>query len=142
MIRRPNHTDFSTIERPFFMESILNELGTTSSAKDELQEIFQTRDINITPKPRKMIKEFVRVAGGSNAVVLDFFAGSGTTGHAVMELNKEDVGKRRFILVTNNENNICREITYERLKRVIYKENYKENLTYYRVEAIHEKKNQ
>ena len=136
MMKRPNHTGFSSPEQPFFMESILNELGTTSSAKDELHEIFQTRDISITPKPRKMIKEFVRVAGGSNAIILDFFAGSGTTGHAVMDLNKEDGGKRKFILVTNNENNICIDITYERLKRVIYKDNYTENLKYFKIESI------
>lgn len=54
-----------------------------------------------------------------DALVLDFFAGSGTTGHAVLELNKEDRGQRRFILCTNNENKICEEVTYERLKRVI-----------------------
>jgi len=136
MIRRPNHSDYKTPEQPFYLESILNEIGTTSSAKDELYEIFGSRDIDVTPKPRKMIKEFMRVAAGPNAIILDFFAGSGTTGHAVMDLNKEDGGKRRFILVTNNENNICIDITYERLKRVIYKDNYTENLKYFKIESI------
>jgi len=54
-----------------------------------------------------------------NAVVLDFFAGSGTTGHAVLQLNKEDNGKRCFILCTNNENNIAEEVCYPRIKRVV-----------------------
>ncbi|MCP6719393.1 MAG: site-specific DNA-methyltransferase [Patescibacteria group bacterium] len=135
MKRRPNHSDFGKPEQLFYMETILNEIGTTSSAKDELNEIFGTRDISITPKPRKMIKEFVRVAAGPNAIILDFFAGSGTTGHAVMDLNKEDGGKRKFILVTDNENNICIEITYERLKRAIYKDNFTENLKYLRIES-------
>jgi adenine-specific DNA-methyltransferase len=54
-----------------------------------------------------------------DALVLDFFAGSGTTGHAVLELNKRDGGNRKFILCTNNENNICEEITYKRLRGVI-----------------------
>jgi adenine-specific DNA-methyltransferase len=54
-----------------------------------------------------------------HAVVLDFFAGSGTTGHAVLELNREDDGQRQFILCTNNENNICEEVTYPRIERVI-----------------------
>ena len=54
-----------------------------------------------------------------NAIILDFFAGSGTTGHAVMQLNKEDNGKRSFILCTNNENKIAEKVTYERIKRVI-----------------------
>ena len=54
-----------------------------------------------------------------NAIILDFFAGSGTTGHAVMKLNNSDGGSRRFILCTNNENNICRKICYPRLKNII-----------------------
>ena len=52
-------------------------------------------------------------------MVLDFFAGSGTTAQAVLELNKEDSGSRRFILCTNNENNICREVTYQRIKSIL-----------------------
>ena len=54
-----------------------------------------------------------------NSIILDFFAGSGTTLHATMQLNAEDGGKRKCILVTNNENKICEEVTYERNKRVI-----------------------
>jgi len=54
-----------------------------------------------------------------NAIILDFFAGSGTTGHSVLELNKQDGGNRQFILCTNNENNICEEVTYTRIKKVI-----------------------
>ena len=53
-----------------------------------------------------------------NARILDFYAGSGTTGHAVMELNKEDDGKRTYTLVTNNENNIGYDVCYERLYRI------------------------
>ena len=67
---------------------------------------------------------------------LTFFAGSGTTGHAVMKLNAEDGGNRKFILCTNNENNICREVTYERIKRVIDKEGYSASLKYYRVDLF------
>ena len=52
-------------------------------------------------------------------IILDFFSGSATTAHAVMQLNAEDGGHRKCILVTNNENNICEEVTYERNKRVI-----------------------
>lgn len=68
--------------------------------------------------------------------ILDFFAGSGTTGHAVMKLNAEDGGSRKFILCTNNENNICRDVTYERIKRVIDKENYKASLKYFKVDFV------
>ncbi len=59
------------------------------------------------------------VGNKPNAKVLDFFAGSGTTGHAVLELNKEDGGNRQFILCTNNENKIAEEVTYPRVKKVI-----------------------
>ena len=52
-------------------------------------------------------------------LILDFFAGSGTTGHAVLEMNREDGLNREFILITNNENHICEEITYQRLKTVL-----------------------
>ncbi len=63
-----------------------------------------------------------------NGIVLDFFAGSGTTGKAVMEFNKTIDNPLAFILCTNNENNICRDVTYERIKRVIDKENYEASL--------------
>jgi len=59
------------------------------------------------------------VHSNDDAVILDFFAGSGTTGHAVMQLNKEDEGRRQFILVTNNENNIAEDVTYSRIRKVI-----------------------
>ena len=68
-----------------------------------------------------MIKDFLQLSTFNSqfSTVLDFFAGSGTTGHAVLKLNAEDGGHRKFILCTNNENNICRDITYQRLKTAI-----------------------
>lgn len=69
-------------------------------------------------KPVELLK-FLISFHSKDAVVLDFFAGSGTTGHAILELNKEDGGNRQFILCTNNENNICQDITYQRLNKVI-----------------------
>ncbi|MGL5590572.1 MAG: site-specific DNA-methyltransferase [Metamycoplasmataceae bacterium] len=72
------------------------------------------------PKPKNLIKFILKtISSNKNAVILDFFAGSGTTGHAVMELNREDEGNRKFILVTNNENNIAHNVTYERFHRII-----------------------
>lgn len=76
------------------------------------------------------------VAQRKKTTILDFFAGSGTTGHAVMKLNAEDGGNRKFILCTNNENNICRDVTYERIKRVIAKEDYKASLKYFKVDYL------
>ena len=77
--------------------------------------------INFTyAKPVNLVKYLITIANKANDItVLDCFAGSGTTAHAVLSLNKEDGGRRRFILCTNNENNICERITYERLKKVI-----------------------
>jgi len=72
-------------------------------------------------KPLRLIKQLIDSVtsnDNSNITVLDFFAGSGTTGHAVAQLNAEDGGKRRYILCTNNENNICEEVTYQRLKNI------------------------
>ncbi|WP_270989610.1 DNA methyltransferase [Campylobacter helveticus] len=92
-------------------------------------------------KPKRLIKDLLKLAttpannggGGGNSphslnyepeIILDFFAGSGTTAHAVMELNREDGGKRQCILVTNNEENIAHDVTAKRLKRIMSGECY------------------
>lgn len=85
----------------------------------DLKKIFGEDSPFDYPKSVSLIQYLCSIATDTNSTVLDFFAGSGTTLHAVMQLNKEDGGKRQCILVTNNENNICREVTYERNKRVI-----------------------
>ncbi len=72
------------------------------------------------PKSINTVLDCLRaVVKSPSAIVLDFFAGSGTTGHAVLEMNKQDGGNRQFILCTNNENRICEEVTYPRIKKVI-----------------------
>ena len=111
------------------------DVGTTRSAMSEIKEIFGTNAFS-TPKPIGLIERTLRLLTKTDATVLDFFAGSGTTGHAVMKLNAEDGGNRKFILCTNNENNICRDITYERIKRVIEKEGYTASLKYYKIDYI------
>ena len=73
---------------------------------------------NSGKKPIKLIKQYLEYFKEKDITILDFFAGSGTTGHAVMQLNKEDGGNRKYILCTNNENNICEEITYQRLQNI------------------------
>ncbi len=88
------------------------------------------------PKPLEFIVELLRASTSDNSLIVDFFAGSGTTGEAAMLLNKETRGNRRFILCTNNENGICREVTYERIKRVIDKEGYTASIKYYRVDYV------
>lgn len=71
------------------------------------------------PKDEEIIQNIFSFSSSKDSIILDFFAGSGTTLHATMLLNAEDGGRRQCILVTNNENNICEEVTYERNKRVI-----------------------
>lgn len=84
-----------------------------------LKEIIDN-DIEFNnPKNSNMIKYLISLMPNKSAIVLDFFAGSGTTAQAVLELNNEDGGNRKFILCTNNENNICEDITYQRIKTVI-----------------------
>lgn len=94
------------------------KVGSTRTAKMELSNIVQ-QFIFSYPKPTSLILFIEKIASDKDSLILDFFAGSGTTLHATMQLNAEDGGHRQCILVTNNENNICEEVTYERNKRVI-----------------------
>ena len=87
-------------------------------------------------KPVRLLKEIIYSAAKQNSTILDFFAGSGTTGHAVMKLNAEDGGRRKFILCANNENNICRGITYRRIKNVIENDKYTASLKYFKVDFV------
>ena len=91
-------------------------------------------------KPIKLIKQLLELQNNKDSIILDFFAGSGSTAQAVLELNKEDGGNRKFILCTNNENNICENITYKRIQNVINGygkyEPLKANLKYYRCTYI------
>ncbi len=88
---------------------------------DDMNNITKEGDIKFPngKKPKRLIKDILKLMNNKSAFILDFFAGSGTTGQAVMELNEEDGGNRKFILVTNNENNIALNVTRERLYRVI-----------------------
>lgn len=117
-------------------ESWWDEHGLNADATQELKNIFGVAKVFTHPKPTKLIQDILKMSCDKKAIILDFFAGSGTTGHAVMKLNAEDCGLRRFILCTNNENNICKDVTYERLKRVIEKEKYVESLKYYKIDYI------
>lgn len=117
------------------VDTLWNDLPQNTAGSGELEMIMGRPNTFDNPKPTDLIKRCLEISN-KNAVCLDFFAGSGTTGHAVMKLNAEDGGKRKFILCTNNENNICRDVTYERIKRVIEKEDYKASLKYYKVDFV------
>lgn len=90
----------------------------TADGNNELESILGGHFFD-NPKPSSLIKTFLNMNRNKKSIVLDFFAGSGTTAQAVMELNEEDGGNRRFILCTNNENNIATDICRERIYRVI-----------------------
>ena len=120
---------------PFWSHLPAKDAGTAQNGKDELNTIMERAVGFDTVKPVSLIRSLAYHLP-NNITLLDFFAGSGTTGHAVMKLNAEDGGSRRFILCTNNENDICRDITYERIRRVIDKEGYEASLKYYKVEYI------
>lgn len=122
------------------------EYSSTAYGTNLLKDIFAELQIFSYPKSLYAVIDSILVMSeNKEAVVLDFFAGSGTTGHAVLELNKQDGGNRKFILCTNNENKIAEEVTYERLKRVIkgYKNKKGEkvaglggNLSYYKTDLV------
>lgn len=113
----PRLKTFQYEEKEYYMESILSGVGTSSSAKDEIESILGSRDIFDTPKPEKLIKELLRVSTKRDSIILDSFAGTGTTAHAVLDLNKQDGGNRKFILVEMMD--YADTITAERVKRVI-----------------------
>ncbi|MFB1325165.1 site-specific DNA-methyltransferase [Helicobacter pylori] len=116
------------------------EVGHTQDAKREIKEIFDGQALFDTPKPKALLKRILEISTQENDIILDFFAGSGTTAHAVMELNAEDKGNREFILVQIDEEikedksayDFCKnvlksakpvisDITIERVKRAAQK---------------------
>lgn len=98
-------------------ENIIDNIYSQGGGEN-MKSIFSDKNIFDFPKPIELIKYLINIHPNPNARILDFFAGSGTTGHAVLDLNKEDGGNRTFTLVTNNENNIGINVCYERLYRI------------------------
>lgn len=110
-------------------ENVKSVIRNTEEGKKELEKLFTKSPFDY-PKPTSLIKMLIKFINKKDILCLDFFAGSGSTGHAVWDLNKEDGQNRTFILCTNNENNICENVTFERLKRANEKYNYNANLSY------------
>ena len=116
-------------DNQILMYSILSG-DWTSDGNNENEDIFVNNNFR-DPKPVNFMKTLIQSVTINNNrlnceqdIILDFFAGSGTTAHAVMELNREDGGKRQFILITNNEKNIAIDVTSKRLKRIMSGECY------------------
>ena len=92
------------------------EVGHNDEAKQTIKQIFPDNVFD-TPKPERLIERIIRIASNEKAIILDSFAGSGTTAHAILNLNKQDGGNRSFILVEMED--YAETITAERVKRVI-----------------------
>ncbi|KKM11731.1 hypothetical protein SY88_07130 [Clostridiales bacterium PH28_bin88] len=106
-----------------------SEVGTNDAAKKELIDLFDGVAVFETPKPPSLVRRMMEIATDGSDIVLDFFAGSGTTAHAVLDLNKQDSGNRKFILVQlpeptgRDDYPTIAEICKERVRRVIKKLN-------------------
>lgn len=108
--------------KPFsLIDGIYTQQGT-----DDLRKLFDGEVVLQFPKPVALIEKLINIASNKDDLILDFFAGSGTTAHAVLKLNQEDGGHRRFILVSSRENteaepekNLCRDVCARRVRRVI-----------------------
>jgi len=131
------------------LKSILTDndlnIGMNAEGTKQIKEILYPKDYSrMKPKPLSLIELLIHLKTNKNSIVLDFFAGTGTTGHAVMNLNKKDGGNRRFILCTNNEDNICTEVCFPRIKKLIngYKnilgnfDGFKTNLKYFKTDFV------
>lgn len=128
----PSIKIFENEKRYTNTSSIILNNGSTTSGKASLEDIFGSANIFSSPKPEQLLEKIIQISTKEGDIILDFFAGSGTTGHAVMDLNKEDGGNRKFILAQWDEKidekheayNFCKEnglnpvissITIERL---------------------------
>lgn len=144
---------YDTKEKNYSQLEFLDNNYSNANGNNELKRIGFSEYFSY-PKPVKLVKQILRIFNKKDVTVLDFFAGSGTTGQAAMELNKEDGGHRQFILVTNNEANgradagadgIAEKVTYPRIKTVItgvrpdgskYSDGIPANLCYFKADFV------
>ena len=96
---------------------LFKDVGHTDEAKKEILSIFNGNSVFDTPKPTRLIERILQIATDKDSIILDSFAGSGTTAHAVLNMNRKDGGRRRFILIEMMD--YAETITAERVKRVI-----------------------
>ena len=115
---KPNRKRFLSEVEGQIVDTWIDDCATNEDGSNEMKNLFGTNSVFSSPKPVELIR-FLIGTGNKNSKILDFMAGSGTTGHATLQLNKEDGGRRQFILCTNNENKIAEEVTYSRIKKII-----------------------
>jgi len=107
---------------------LYDEVGSNDDAKKAIKNLFDDNPFD-SPKPPSLIKQIIKLSSGPEDIILDSFAGSGTTGHAVLDLNKADNGNRRFIMI-EMEDNVAKDITAERVKRAIKEYGYNGGFEY------------
>jgi adenine-specific DNA-methyltransferase len=117
------------------LKSVINDIDARTGA-NTLARLFGNREMFRNPKPVELIERILDFSTTANSLVLDPFAGSGTTGHAVLSLNKADSGRRRFILIEegrgkNGKDRFARTLTADRIKRAIRQDGYDDGFTFY-----------
>lgn len=153
IIENDNKTGYKIVAenrtKPLSSIELLESKYSNDNAKKDLKKIFGSSTFDY-PKPVELLKTIISIYGNKNAVIMDFFAGSGTTAQAVLEMNQEDGGHRKAIICTNNEDNICYDVTYPRIKTVIsgyrqdgseYSEGIPANLIFYKTDFIKDSNN-
>ena len=117
------------VQKGIIPNAILDNIASNSDGSKDLKVLFpDAKKVFSYPKPVKLIKHLLKIVDNKNAIVLDFFAGSGTTAHATLGLNKEDGGKRNFVLIEQMD--YIETLTVERVKRAIEKFNLDSEFIY------------
>ncbi|MEG1009745.1 MAG: site-specific DNA-methyltransferase, partial [Clostridia bacterium] len=141
----PSVKIFTQENRNITPYSVLLQKGTTTNGTKELNKILNGDYSSMRPKPSTLIQTLIQLGSKKNSIILDFFAGTGTTAQACMQQNLIDGGSRNYILCTNNENDICEKVTYKRISHIM--DNYidfngrpavgiKHNLKYYKTTFV------
>lgn len=117
------------IQKGIIPNAMLDNIASNSDGSKDLKILFpETKKVFSYPKPVKLLKHLLKMVDNKNAIVLDFFAGSGTTAHATLDINKEDGGKRLFVLIEQMD--YIETLTVERMKRAIKHFGYKSEFIY------------
>ena len=129
--------DGKIIHKGIIPNALLDNVASNSDGTKDLKILFpETKKIFSYPKPVKLIKHLLKIVDNKNAIVLDFFAGSGTTAHATLELNEDDGGRRLFVLVEQLD--YVKTLTAERVKRAIKHYNFESDFIYAELAELNE----
>ena len=126
------------IQKGIIPNAMLDSVASNSDGTKDLKTLFpEVKKVFSYPKPVKLIKHLLKIVDNKNAIVLDFFAGSGTTAHATLDLNKEDGGKRLFVLIEQMD--YIETLTVERMKRATKHFNFNSGFVYLELLELNQK---